>query len=451
MPSGPAWGLEAPRPPLLRTSPRPHLPVIAPLYVSTRGGAEPVPFHEALLRGLAPDGGLYVPTHVPALPDGWAGAESLEALGAAALGAWLPDADGLEALVADALSFPIPLVGLDGWDGVYVLELVHGPTLSFKDVGARTMARLMARGLGGEPVTILAATSGDTGSAVASGFAGVAGVRVVLLYPKGQVSAVQERQLVVERENVRALAVEGTFDDCQRLVKRAFAEARPGAGRLSSANSINVGRLLPQSVYYLWAALQLRAAGLEAPPTVVVPSGNLGNLTAGTLAMRGGLEVAGFVAAHNANDGFPRFLDGGEPPAGDSVRTLSNAMDVGAPSNLERLRHLFGDDALRALVTGEAVTDAETTASMRRVHEETGYLADPHTAVGLEAARRARGRGLEGPVVVLSTAHPAKFPEAVEAATGVAPEPPERLAALGDAPTRVETIAPTLEALRAHL
>ena len=426
----------------------------APQYVSTRGGGEPVPFREALLDGLAPDGGLYVPTDVPALPASWRSATALSDLGTRVLGEWLPDVDRLDALVTDALSFPVPLVPLSGggWDGVHVLELSHGPTLSFKDVGARTMARLMADALDGEPVTILAATSGDTGSAVASGFEGVEGVRVVLLYPKGQVSEVQERQLIVARENVRALAVEGTFDDCQRLVKQAFAEARPESGRLSSANSINIGRLLPQMLYYVWAARALAVAGAEGAPLFVVPSGNLGNLTAGTLAMRGGLDVAGFLAAHNANDGFPRFLEGGDAPAGDSVRTLSNAMDVGVPSNLERLRSLFSDDDLRGLVRGEAVTDDETTASMRSVHEATGYLCDPHTAVGLEAAQRARQRGeADGPVVVLSTAHPAKFPEAVEAATGVVPEAPERLAALWDAPVSVETIPPTLDALRARL
>ena len=397
--------------------------------------------------GLAPDGGLYVSTHVPDLPAGWRGSGSLAELGARALRAWLPDADGLESLVADALSFPVPLVALGGaWEGTHVLELFHGPTLSFKDVGARTMARLMATTLGGDEVTILAATSGDTGSAVASGFAGVEGVRVVLLYPEGQVSAVQERQLIAERPGVRTLAVEGTFDDCQRLVKAAFAEGVPGVA-LSSANSINVGRLLPQSLYYLWADLRLDAG----PAVFVVPSGNLGNLTAGTLAMRGGLEVAEFVAAHNANDGFPRFLAGDDAPAGDSVRTLSNAMDVGVPSNLERLRSLFSDAELRALVQGAAVSDAETTASMRRVYEEAGYLCDPHTAVGLEAVRRRRSAGDRAPHVVLATAHPAKFPEAVEAATGVAPEAPARLAALWDAPTAVETIAPTLDALRARL
>lgn len=421
----------------------------APQYVSTRGGGRAVPFREALLDGLAPDGGLYVPTHVPALPGGWERSASLTDLGTAALAPWLPEVDRLGAIVADALSFPVPLVALagGGWDGVHVLELFHGPTLSFKDVGARTMARLMADALDGGAVTVLAATSGDTGSAVADGFAGVPGVRVVLLYPKGGVSAVQERQLVVERPGVQALAVEGTFDDCQRMVKEAFADARPEAGRLSSANSINIGRLLPQTLYYVWAV-----ARLGGPPVFVVPSGNLGNLTAGALAMRAGLPVAGFVAAHNANDGFPRFLGGGDVPGGASVRTLSNAMDVGVPSNLERLRSLFSDGDLRALVRGVAVTDAATLDAMRAVHEATGYLADPHTAVGLEAARRLRAAGdADRPVVVLSTAHPAKFPEAVEDALGITPEAPERLAALWDAPVSVETIAPRLDALRAHL
>ncbi len=414
-----------------------------PLYVSTRGGGAAVPFRDALLDGLAPDGGLYVPTSVPALPDGWATADDRADLGARVLAEWL-DVPGLDALVADALWFPIPLVGLG--DGVFVLELFHGPTLSFKDVGARTMARLMAGALDGDEVTVLAATSGDTGSAVASGFEGVPGVRVVLLYPKGQVSAVQERQLIAQRDGVQALAVEGTFDDCQRLVKAAFAH-RAGGRRLSSANSINIGRLLPQMLYYVWAARQLAGE----PATFVVPSGNLGNLTAGTLAQRAGLPVAGFVAAHNANDGFPRFLDGADVPAGDSVRTLSNAMDVGVPSNLERLRALFSDEALRQTVRGVAVTDDETTASMRTVHQATGYLADPHTAVGLEAVRRLRAQGETGPAVVLSTAHPAKFPDAVARATGVTPRAPARLATLWDAPVAVDTIPADLDALRRYL
>ena len=417
-----------------------------PRYASTRGGV-PVSFRTALLDGLAPEGGLYLPTYVPPIRSDGLSASSFADAAVSTLAPLLEGVvSGFEAVVRDALPFDVPLVDLEGeWAGISVLELFYGPTLSFKDVGARTMARLVGTVLEDEEVTILAATSGDTGSAVADGFAGIPGVRVVLLYPKGQVSAVQERQLSVERPAVQALAVEGTFDDCQRMVKSAFATLRK-TRRLSSANSINVGRLLPQMTYYAWAAAR---SGLE-DAVFCVPSGNLGNLTAGTLAHRAGVPAVGFIAAHNANDGFPRFLEGADAPTGDSVRTVSNAMDVGVPSNLERLRVLYPGDALRRLVTGEAVTDAATFATMRAVWDAAGYLADPHTAVGLEAARRYRERH-DRPVIVLATAHPAKFPDAVLEATGTRPEVPDRLARLWDAPTRVETIPADLEALAAHL
>jgi threonine synthase len=312
------------------------------------------------------------------------------------------------------------------------------------------MARLAARALRdrGETVTILVATSGDTGSAVADGFAGLPGVRVVLLYPRGQVSPVQERQLIAERPGVTALAVRGTFDDCQRMVKEAFTEPVPPGARLSSANSINIGRLLPQMLYYTWALAQ---SGL--PEAVVcVPSGNLGNLTAGVLAAQAGLPVRRFVAAHNANDAFPRLLAGEADPGGDSVRTCSNAMDVGRPSNLERLRHLLPGTALPDRVWGASVADDVTLGTMRAVADATGYLADPHTAVGLEGVRRYReATGDDTPALVLATAHPAKFPEAVRRALGREPDVPPRLAAFLDGPTRVSTIAPTLDALRPHL
>jgi len=443
-----------------------------PRYVSTRnpGGAS-VSFREALVAGLAPDGGLYVPTHVPPLPDAWRDAPSLPALATAILTPWLEETSGeqgagsgdtpplaagcspLADLLADALDVPVPLVPLagDGWDDVHVLELFHGPTLSFKDVGARTMARLMAPPPG-ETLTILAATSGDTGSAVADGFAGRPGVRVVLLYPKGGVSDVQEAQLVAARDGVTALAVEGTFDDCQRMVKAAFSRPPRAGHRLSSANSINVGRLLPQMTYHAWAIAQLGDDGA----VVVVPSGNLGNLTAGLLAAEAGLPVARFVAAHNANRGFADHLAGGPPPAAPTVPTLSNAMDVGRPSNFERLAHLFPGRALPARVTGQAVSDDETLATMRDVYRATGYVACPHTAVGLAAARRDReSAGDEGgdnaPRIVLATAHPAKFPEAVERATGRAPDVPPRLAALVGGARRVTTIPATDDALAAWL
>jgi threonine synthase len=351
------------------------------------------------------------------------------------------------AVVAEALSFPVPLVPLS--DELYVLELFHGPTLSFKDFGARTMARFAREVLArrSEQLLVLVATSGDTGSAVADGFAGLEGVRVGLLYPYGQVSPVQERQLIVRRPGVEAFAVEGTFDDCQRLVKMAFADPDFRSLRLSSANSINVGRLLPQMLYYIWAV----AAGGFEDVVFCVPSGNLGNLTGGVLAALSGLPVRRFIAAHNANDFFPRFLAGEGPAFGPSRRTLSNAMDVGAPSNFERLEALLGAQ-LAQWIWGTSVSDTETLESIQRVYASTGYVADPHTAVGLEAARRYRETtGDRTPLVVLATAHPAKFPEIVRRALGFEPQMPERLARLWEAETSVVRLEATLEALKTHL
>ncbi|HMB91751.1 MAG TPA: threonine synthase [Rhodothermales bacterium] len=428
----------------------------APRFISTRGGTEAVSFAQALLTGLAPDGGLYIPDQLPKLhPSDWESTSSFAELAGRVLGKWLGaeiEERTLEALLAEALSFPVPLVPLEGagWEGVSVLELFHGPTLSFKDFGARTMARLMAHFLAdsSDPLTILVATSGDTGSAVADGFAGQDGIRVVLLYPKGQVSPVQEQQLIIERPGVQVFAVEGTFDDCQRLVKAAFADSNLSSLRLSSANSINIGRLLPQMLYYIWA---VRASASRAI-SFCVPSGNLGNLTAGVLAAWCGLSVRHFLAAHNANDFFPRFLRGLDAEMRDSIRTLSNAMDVGAPSNFERLQRLLQGKNMRTLIQGVSVSDADTIASMRRVYEETGYVADPHTAVGLEAVRRFRMRTSgEDPMIVLATAHPAKFPETVEEALGFSPETPSRLAAFWEQQTAVMPLAPNMAALRGHL
>lgn len=421
-------------------------------YRSTRDPGQAVSFETALLQGLAPDGGLFLPEHVPSLPDDWRAAPSFAAMGDAVLGRWLGKelpAAARHRIVTEALDFPVPLVPLrgDGWEDVYVLELFHGPTLSFKDFGARTMARLMDHFLArrGGTLTILVATSGDTGSAVADGFAGLDRIDVVLLYPEGQVSPVQERQLIVRRPGVRAFAVQGTFDDCQRMVKEAFMDPGLRPYGLSSANSINIGRLLPQMLYYLWA---VRAGGFEEA-VCCVPSGNLGNLTGGVLAALGGLPVRRFIAAHNANDFFPRRLAGQAADFGPSVQTLSNAMDVGAPSNYERLRALLGEEGLRARIWGTSITDEATRASMRRVYAATGYVADPHTAVGLEGARRYRAAEGDGrPLVVLSTAHPAKFPEVVEATLGFTPEAPARLAAFWERETAVQPLAPTLAALR---
>jgi threonine synthase len=427
-------------------------PLVA--YASTRDKTLRTSAAEALLQGLAPDGGLFVPSAIPPLPDAWTRqVASIADIGSLVLPAWLGDAlspDAISEVAHDALNFPVPLISLDGqWRGVYLLELFHGPTLSFKDFGARTMARLMSRILPqSERLTILVATSGDTGSAVADGFAGQENIDVVLLYPSGQVSEVQERQLIVERPGVRAYAVDGTFDDCQRMVKEAFADEELRSIKLSSANSINIGRLLPQMLYYLEA---LRVGGFETPPIFCVPSGNLGNLTAGVMAHLAGMPADGFLAAHNANDFFPRFLATGSDDGRDSVRTYSNAMDVGVPSNFERLRTMLDAASLGSLISAESVTDAETLESMRRVHYETGYVADPHTAVGLESVRRRRDRGDQRPWIVLSTAHPAKFPDVVEKALGVAPAEPETLAELRNRASASRSIPPTLPALREEL
>lgn len=430
----------------------------APQYRSTRGGTGGVSFREALLQGLAGDGGLFIPDAIPAVgSEAWREAAHFSDVAFRMLTPWLQaevPPDVLRPIVDDAFDFPVPLVPLSGdaWADVHVLELFHGPTLSFKDFGARAMARWMAFFLRGErePLTILVATSGDTGSAVADGFAGQEHIRVVLLYPEGQVSPVQERQLIVRRPGVHALAVRGAFDDCQRLVKAAFQDEELRGLRLSSANSINVGRLLPQMLYYAWAVRKGDFADAEV--LFCVPSGNLGNLTGGILAMRSGLPVRRFIAAHNANRFFPDYLSGFRGDFPSSVRTLSNAMDVGAPSNFERLQALLPEGALERYIWGTSIEDAVALETMRRVYEESGYLADPHTAVGLEAVRRYReATGDASPAIVLATAHPAKFPDVAERAIGAAPEAPERLAALWQQPTDVQPIEPTLEALRARL
>jgi threonine synthase len=345
------------------------------------------------------------------------------------LGDEFPASD-LDRLVRDAFSFPAPTVHVE--DRRHVLELFHGPTLAFKDFGARFLARVFGYLLAerGDHATILVATSGDTGSAVAQGFHGVPGVRVVVLYPAGKVSPFQEAQMATLGGNVDAVRVPGTFDDCQRLVKAAFLDGRLAALHLSSANSINIGRLLPQSVYYFASWLQV--AGADEPIVFVVPSGNLGNITAGVMAQRMGLNVAGFVAASNLNDVLPEFLRTGVYRARPSIATLSNAMDVGDPSNFARLMALHGGSTatLRSNVAGFVVTDEATRATIRDVYARCGYLLDPHTAVGFTAARlSASGSRNEAhqdlPHVVLATAHPAKFSGVVERELGFVPPLPE--------------------------
>jgi threonine synthase len=404
-------------------------------WISSRGGSPAISFIDALFAGTAPDGGLYMPERLDPLPRGTV--ERLRGAGivetGTTIGAHLlsdeitPEA--LAPLVKEALNFPIPLVQVA--DRMWVLELFHGPTMAFKDVGARVQARLLHHFTDGTPLTILVATSGDTGSAVAQAFHRVPDARVVVLYPEGQVSDVQEAQMASLGENVAALAVRGTFDDCQRLVKQAFADDRLRQHVwLTPANSINLGRLLPQVFYYFVLSALAGPGGSPAPgPIVSVPSGNFGNLTAGLIAKRIGLPVARFVAATNVNDAVPVYLKSGRYEPRPSIRTVANAMDVGAPSNFERVQALYGGDlaALRRDVTGFAASDDQVTAGIGRVYREHRYLMDPHSAIAYLALRDFQAKQ-PGVGVFLATAHPAKFREIVEPAIGESVELPAPLA-----------------------
>ena len=375
-------------------------------FVSTRGSGRgdhaAVSFAWALFEGLAPDGGLFVPESVP----GWSASDlarlpsmSLAEGGACALTPYIGDEltpARLLSIVADALNFQIPLVEIE--PDVFALELFHGPTLAFKDVGARVMARLMAALFQGEtPLTILVATSGDTGGAVAHAFHNVPHTRVAVLYPRGRVSPTQEAQLTMfndEASNVRAYAVDGSFDDCQRLAKTAFADPELSRrANLTSANSINIGRLLPQMIYYVRAVSQL-----ARPVVFSTPSGNFGNLTAGLMVKRAGLAIERFVAATNVNDVVPAYLETGRFEPRQSLHTLANAMDVGNPSNFDRLMWLYGGNhaAIRRDIAGSRHDDAEVKTTIREVYERTGYLLDPHSAIAYLGLRRWGGNWAEG-------------------------------------------------------
>ncbi len=425
------------------------------LYDSTRGSDVGRELGEAIEAGLAQDGGLFLPRTMPRIEMDAISTDSFVDMSLDVMSHWLSGTefrDTWRGIVDDALAFPVPIVPVD--EDLFVCELFHGPTLSFKDFGARTMARLLGDRLGrtGESRVILVATSGDTGSAVADGFAGIPGIQVVLLYPGGGVSEVQERQLIAKRPGVHPFRVKGAFDDCQKLVKAAFDHPAWQGIPLSTANSINIARLLPQMLYYWWSVLNItRGAGLAAP-SICVPSGNLGNLTAGVFAHMSGMPVAGFRAAHNANDFFPNYVAGKDAAFAATVKTLSNAMDVGAPSNFERLKTLLPGERLKALIQSDTTSDDETLETMRSVFTSTGYLADPHTAVGIHSVMEARkARHLEGPCVVMSTAHPAKFPDVCQQATGIQPDEPSRLADLVNAPTEWTDIEPDIDLLASHV
>lgn len=440
-------------------------------FLSTRDPSHAAGFAEALERGLAPDGGLYVPASWPVCPAAdleaaRAGGEALtSARGLARLaGAILrPFAAGtvlegdLDAIVQEAFSFGAPLVPLEPDGSVAVLELFHGPTAAFKDFGARflaaSLARLRERSGAARPLTILVATSGDTGGAVAAAFHRRPGIEVVVLFPQGLVSPMQERQLTCWGDNVRSFAVRGTFDDCQRLVKEAFLDRELAAARtLSSANSINLGRLLPQTVYYAAASLTIqRSHGVRA--NFVVPSGNLGNALACLWARRLGLPIGEVVLAHNANRAVPDFLRTGTWSPRASIATLASAMDVGNPSNLERLRSLYPElDALRDAVSADSVDDERIRARIRSGFERYGQLWCPHTATAAEVYERLpAARRKDGRWVIVATAHAAKFKEIVEPLIGRPVPVPRMLAELYARPTSCTEIAPVLPALRAAL
>jgi threonine synthase len=388
-------------------------------WISSRGQSPHVSFVDALFAGTAPDGGLYVPERIDPLPPA-----ALDALRTASLvdmatvvGAHLfrdeISEEAFGSLVRDALNFDVPLHQVT--DRIWALELFHGPTLAFKDIGARVQARLLHHFTDGTPLTILVATSGDTGSAVAQAFHGVPDTRVVVLYPQGQVSDVQEAQMASLGGNVRAVAVQGTFDDCQRLVKTAFADDDLRSHVwLTPANSINVGRLLPQ-VFYYFQLLKLNTT------LVAVPSGNFGNLTAGLIAARMGLPVRRFVAATNLNDAVPKYLKSGHYKPQPSVRTIANAMDVGAPSNFERIVWLYNGDhgAIRRDMAGAVFDDRTVQAAIADVYRRHGYLMDPHGAIGWLALNEVMATlPPDAHGVFLVTAHPAKFREVVEPVIG---------------------------------
>jgi threonine synthase len=406
-------------------------------YRSTSREAPLTSLRGAVLRGLAPDGGLYMPAeiarHSPEELEEFRRLPFTEVCFRVVRPFATPDVpeEVLWQVVSEAINFPVNMVSLS--PGLHILELFHGPTLAFKDFGARFMARLMGYFVRGEtrPLTVLVATSGDTGSAVAHGFLRVPGIRVVILYPSKRISEAQEKQFTTLGENITALEVAGTFDDCQRLVKQAFSDEELNKRTwLTSANSINIGRLLPQMFYHVAAYRQLPVASV--PLIVSVPSGNFGNLTAGIFAKRIGLPVARYVASTNANDVVPEYLRTGKFHPRAAQATYSNAMDVGSPNNFPRLLDLCRNrlEYVQKEIWGHGATDEQTLAVMKMLHERFGYIADPHTAVGVlgwEAYKREHPEPAQG--LVLATAHPAKFADIVMKAIGTAPPLPDRLAA----------------------
>ncbi|GIL21633.1 MAG: threonine synthase [Bacteroidota bacterium] len=401
-------------------------------FYSTNNKNHKVDLRTAVIEGLAPDNGLYMPERIPVLDQSFI--RSLPGLSFKEIGlevtrtllAELPEAE-IQKLIDHTLQFDVPLVEIE--PNVFALELFHGPTLAFKDFGARFLAGLLGYYAKeqDQEITILVATSGDTGSAVANAFLNVPGTRVVVLYPSGKVSVAQEKQFTTLGGNITALEINGTFDDCQRLVKQAFLDADLKKQYfLTSANSINLARLIPQSFYYFRAYAQLNTTN---PVVFTVPSGNFGNLTAGLLAQRMGLPIQQFVAATNANDVVPEFLKTEKFMPRSSVQTISNAMDVGNPSNFARMLELFNHDieALKKCIKGYSFSDTETREAMQQVFNQTGYVLDPHGAVGYLGLKKFMSTQPTYSGIFLETAHPAKFADVVEQTLKTKLEFPDRL------------------------
>lgn len=444
-------------------------------YHSHLNTAVTASFGDALLASLAPDGGLWMPDDIPRFSA--ARMAELGAMDFADCAAELAkhftdglfDDDSLKALCRDAYGFDVPMVTSEGQrldpampsqDDHFFLELFHGPTLAFKDFAARFMGRAASNLMqaSGERRTILVATSGDTGGAIGDAFLGQDGVEVFILYPEGGVSTVQEQQLCTiggPDSNVHALSVTGTFDDCQALVKGAFADPALSARfDLMSANSINVGRVIPQSFYYVWASLQAKAAYPDRDLVISIPSGNLGNVTGGLIARRMGAPIDRFVVAHNVNDPFVDYLVDGEYQPRPSVPTLSNAMDIGRPNNFPRILNLFDSDveAIRKVCWGVSFDDETTARHLRRHYLETGYLMCPHTTVGhMGTLAYQHLHPGAATVLTVATAHPAKFADSLRAILGEDIPMPAALARAFEAEKRVTPIEPTLDALIAHL
>ena len=413
-------------------------------YYSTNGKTPKVSLAEAVVKGLAADRGLFMPEHIGKMPKAFfnnISSMSLQEMSFAVAYMLFGDdidSDDLKHIVSDTLNFDIPLVKVD--DARYSLELFHGPTLAFKDVGARFMARLLGhfnRQLGEDRmVNVLVATSGDTGGAVANGFLGVPGVRVFVLYPSGKVSRIQEAQFTTLGDNITAIEVNGTFDDCQALVKSAFMDKELNSHMmLTSANSINVARFLPQMFYYFYAYAQLMKAGEDLSNIVVsVPSGNFGNITAGLIAKFMGLPVKRFIAANNRNDVVFNYLQTGVYSPKPSVATIANAMDVGDPSHFARILDLYHNswDAIKAEISGFTYTDEQIANTLAEVYRQRGYLLDPHGAVAYRSLQEGLRPGEVG--VMLETAHPAKFKSVVDNIIGEDIDIPQRLRAFMDNP-----------------